>query len=240
MVIVNLRIKKVSERRVLSLSRAAIIAFRMVMVGVAIFFLYHSVTWHSTGESSSIAVYSMKVVAMIVILPLLMSGALYFPKDKGFLIFNSLVALTFVCSLVAVNSQTYFSMFYFLADSVGFLLFWIYAQFGYMFRAKCSLGPSVISKELSIFLVLASIIIIFGFIQSGGEKVSIPPDIHFALVFCFLAIFLKEAKVSSFVSISFVLLIAVAAFLSLHESYSRCFGVCCSSFDDAWLSEIFA
>ena len=200
-----------------SSNRAAIIALRVVMVGIPVLFLFHSVTWHSIGVSSSTAVYAMKIFAVITLIPLLMRGVIYAPNDRGFLTFNLLVALIFFSSFITVMWQDYFSLFYFLADSLGFLLFCGYAQFGYMLRAKYSYVPSAISKELNVFLILISIVIILGFIQSGGQKVSIPPDMHFATIFCFLCFFLRESKLSMLTGIFFVLLVSVSAFLTLHK-----------------------
>jgi len=196
---------------------AEIIALRIALVGVVAFFCYHSVLWHSTNESSSFAVYAMKIIPIVTLIPLLFRGGIYIPRDRGFLIFNALFALTFFTSIITAIFQDYFSLFYFIADLVGFLIFWLYVQFGYMLRVKYSYEPKDISKELSIFLFFISVVIILGFILSGGQKVSIPPDMHFATVFLFLCFFLKENRLSFLATIFLILLVSSAAFLSLHK-----------------------
>ena len=187
------------------------------LTGIAIIFSFHSILWHSTGISSSIAVYGMKLVAVITLIPLLLGGIFYFPKEKNFLFFNFLFFLVLLSSVISALLQDYFSLFYFIADLIGFSLFWFYVQFGYKIRVATKISTDEISRYFKGFLLLLSFIIIAGFIQSGGEKVSIPPDMHYAIIFCFLCLFLKNGGRSLITSILFLSIVLLAAYLSLHR-----------------------
>lgn len=139
----------------------------------------HSVIWYGTGVSSAVAVYALKLVTLSVIAVVLLRyriGPMLSRPLRPLLLGSTAVLLGSVIATAIHYDEV--SLAYALSDAAGWL-----ATTGYIVVLFYALRRGLLPVE-DLFGALrwGTVIVCCGFIiawaMTGGEKVSIPPDVH--------------------------------------------------------------
>jgi hypothetical protein len=188
---------------------------RLFALGLAILFpitaLVHGFLWVTQGASSPIAVYMLK----IAFVPFFVCGILL-DVDGAFsnklktslsILCTFLFLIAFIVPFVMIDQEL--NTFFFVSDILGYfttagslLIFIGLLQSGRM-------TPSQLFTINRAFLLAMSSMIIGYYFLSNGDKVSIPPEMHLAIVFYFSAFFFKlEDERSNSLIVTIIILAA--------------------------------
>jgi hypothetical protein len=159
-----------------------------------LFFLLHGWIWVSTGVSSALMVYLIKLSYLPIVVSLSFSSG--FSKD----VFPVLIGmLLIICGLLgSIFSIQDLGVKYFLADLFGFIVLWLsfLAVSSYVKQGNEYWWRMVSWIVGSTFMV--SIVVVIYYFASGGDKVSIPPEIHFgAAIIIGLLLFYPDQRTTT-------------------------------------------
>lgn len=182
---------------------------------IPISLLIHGLIWVNLGYSSAAMVYSMKLSYIIVLVGMLIFCGFRVTKNinwRDYLIIWGLL-LTVLFSTFSPFMSEIGSLKYLISDFVGFLLIPIYYVAAVSYIKKTENGIENFINLIIDFTVAISIVVIFYYIYSGGDKVSIPPELHFGAAISFAAvIFCKnKIKLSSYIKIIIIIFACVVS-----------------------------
>lgn len=173
----------------------------------------HNIIWFSTGTSSSLVVYTIKLAGGIYALGFLFSRY-KINLEVYYLILITIIVLT-TSTYATVNNLELVSHYIF-TDFIGFFILIFYVVIGYNISRLYDFED--ITKFLNFFTLMMCFIFLLIALLSDFEKISIPPDFHAVIVFCTTCFLynLKESKKIT-VSITMLVLIGVSTFFTLHR-----------------------
>ena len=181
---------------------------------IPLLFTLHGLIYNSTGVSSSGIVYSIKLATFLSIVPLIKAYGLYVFKDiqinalKN--IFILIVFFNIISSLINVKN---ISFFYFFADLAGLSITFIYIFYLlYIFKHQNLLFFKILNYcfKSAVFISLG---IIVNYLISNGNKVSIPPELHYIISLTFVSILIGFKK-EIFMKIVFISILIIGIMTS--------------------------
>lgn len=143
--------------------------------------LCHGVLWILYKESSAVFVYLMKLSYLFVLVGMVLNLRGKIVTNLNFRDMLIILGYCFVCILsliipVITNDSNFF---YYITDFVGFALVPIYYIICLSYIRSKKNGFDYFLNILINATFLSSLVVIFYYFISGGDKVSIPPEIHF-------------------------------------------------------------
>ena len=183
---------------------------------VPLCFFGHGYIWFKSGqsESNALLVYGMKLAYCVYLLGVLL-GAKWnggYLKEKFFVFF---MLMTFIfSSFVPFFNTKLINERYYIGDLLGFLIVIFYYSCTLAYIRSNKDGFDFICSTVVLGSFFTSLVVIFFYVASGGEKVSIPPELHLGAAFALSRLFWLKIDGKSIV-IAFV--IGLACVLSLQR-----------------------
>lgn len=153
------------------------------VVLLPVLLLLHGYIWTSSGgTSSAVVVYLMKLAPLCYLLAGLLAlgirGIISAARSPAVAVMASVIVLGLVAPFLLGARP---SMFYYAADAAG-----LAATFGYILVTYALLKQfpglrGMIFWVMVVGAVVTSAVIVGLYVWSGGNKVSIPPDIHYGI-----------------------------------------------------------
>ena len=176
----------------------------------------HGYIWFKSGQSESNAlfVYGMKLSYCVYLLGVLLGAKCCRGNFKDiFFIFFMFVTLI-VSSFTPFLDINLIDRKYYIGDLLGFLIV--------IFHYSCTLayirsnedGFDFICSTVVLGSFVTSLVVIFFYVASGGEKVSIPPELHLGTALALSRLFWLKMNGKS---IGIALVIALACVLSMQR-----------------------
>ena len=188
--------------------------FVVLVIIVPVLLTTHGLIWGSLGTSSSAMVYGVKLSSLLFIFIMMINlgtKPIFFKKNSKNLNFFLLIFLTGLLTPFVIQDKLNF--FYYLSDSIGFLILFLTIFYVRFLLEKKIIEVKDLYNVLIWSMFLISLGIIVNYFLSGRGKVSIPPEIHFALAIFFCSYFIGY-RFSKLHKLFTLLLILVAVFLS--------------------------
>ena len=150
-----------------------------------VFFSFHGVQWVLSGESSSILVYLLKLSYVPYILGMMIKvRRLSFPNGFGALVVFFLILVFIFGLVVPLFDLQNINLFYYISDIIGFCFTFLVFSFTLTGLIKEKISKDYLFKIIKNSTLIVSFIIIVYWFLSGGDKVSIPPEIHYGVALC--------------------------------------------------------
>lgn len=194
---------------------------RLIFVGLAVpfmllvplFLLAHGYLWNASEDvSNALLVYLMKLAPFIYLL----AGIIVLRLDgvKSALQHRALwaMAIVMILGLVApflVGMRP--SVFYYAADAIGMLATFAYVLVTFELLRRLPGLRHIIFKVMIAGSVIASLVILVLYVWSRGNKVSIPPDIHYGIALGLLLYLASLAEKFRFKAAPMVIMAGVGA-----------------------------
>lgn len=184
-----------------------------LLVVFPFFLMLHGVYWVTNKESFALAVYALKLaflpflfVAFVRFFPGLIKGGL-------FVRISLIVAPCFALSMATPFIFGGNSTFYYLSDMTGLMVTISSVPIIYLLLTKSILTFRFIEKTYAYYLFIVSFYIVLYYFFSGGDKISITPEMHMPMAIV-IGAFLVPMPDSYRPSIWLIALIAFACALS--------------------------
>lgn len=177
--------------------------------------LLHFLIWNYFEVSSSLVIYGIKLSGLLIILTFFLKLKINpFKHRENVFILISMILLVFWGLVMPIVNNDAINWFYYISDSLGLLAtFFYFFIFYHLLEKKYIIIDDLYNLSVHS-MVIISCIIILGYILSGGHKVSIPPEIHYALAIYFSS-FAIRAKIRKFHSFFFLAIVGLGVVVSL-------------------------
>ncbi|ELZ1193294.1 hypothetical protein SSD25_003582, partial [Vibrio cholerae] len=176
--------------------------------------LSHGIIWSSYGISSAQIVYSMKLSYLLVLFGMLWHCR-FRMKLNLHIVEKYIVSGFFIISILSLAApflSEMGSLKYTISDFLGFILIPIYYYVTMNFISSSDMSLERLVQILINATFFSSLAVLLMYIYTGGQKVSIPPEIHFGGALAVGYLIFKFDKVKPFLFVEIVVIISACVF----------------------------
>lgn len=161
-----------------------------------VLFFAHGVVWTKLGYSSATLIYGNKLVGLFIIAAVVGNyGTKIFLRETSEVLGIATLLVTLGC-LAPFAYEDKINWFYYTADAVGLIATFLYFFCIFFLLVKRIISVDYLYRLLTLHMAVICGAIVCNYILSAGEKVSIPPEIHYPLAVYLVGALLGRRKSS--------------------------------------------
>ncbi|EII3002951.1 hypothetical protein LG784_002853 [Vibrio cholerae] len=176
--------------------------------------LTHGIIWSSYGLSSAQIVYSMKLSYLLILFGMLWHCG-FRMKLNLHIVEKYIISGFFIISILSLAAPFFSemgSLKYTISDFLGFILIPIYYYVTMNFISSSDMSLERLVQILISATFFSSLAVLLMYIYTGGQKVSIPPEIHFGGALAVGYLIFKFDKIKPFLFVEIVVIISACVF----------------------------